>query len=201
MFDILTKSEVKVIVTRLKTRRAKQNAALNLAIFRLSCCCGMRRCEISGLKMSDFLDNPDRARMRIRKEATKGEYGKRRGRLIPIYWDRATLEDLRSWYKIRLAMGAKPDDPFVCCLKGGFIGKRLTPAKISSRWQHVISSILGPERSTLVPCHSGRRTYLSHVLSSGRSLVEARDAAGHRDIRTTSRYLFAIETDAPDIFG
>lgn len=200
MYDILTKDEVKLIVKRLKTRRSKTNAALNLAIFRLSCCSGLRRCEISGLIMADFLDNPVRPKMRIRKEATKGERGKRRGRLVPLYWDSASLDDLRSWYKIRLAMGAKPDDPFVCCLKGKYIGRRLTPAKISSRWRHVVS-ILGAERARLVPCHSGRRTYLSHVLSSGRSLVEARDAAGHRDIKTTSRYLYAIETDAPDLFG
>lgn len=200
MVDILTKDEIKLVAATLKSRRARENALLNLAIFRLSACCGLRRCEISGLIMSDFLDSPTRPFLRIRSEATKGEAGKRRGRVVPLFWDKGTLEDIRAWVEVRKRMGASASDPLVCCLKGKHRGSRLNPAKISLRWRYIVR-MLGPDRAKLIPCHSGRRTFLSHALAAGKSLVEVRDAAGHRDVKTTSIYLYAIETETPDIFA
>jgi integrase len=46
-----------------------------------------------------------------------------------------------------------------------------------------------------VTIHDGRHTFASHALAGGRSLVEVRDALGHRSIATTSLYLHLVEED------
>ena len=62
--------------------------------------------------------------------------------------------------------------------------------------------MLGEDRQRQTTLHSGRHTYVSHALHSGRSLVEVARAAGHKNIATTSLYSHLIEsTGLPDIFG
>jgi integrase len=43
--------------------------------------------------------------------------------------------------------------------------------------------------------HHGRHTVIGHALAGGRSLAEARDAAGHRNVSITSGYLLAAVDD------
>ena len=36
--------------------------------------------------------------------------------MMPLWWDAATLEDIKAWKREREEQGARPGDPFVCCL-------------------------------------------------------------------------------------
>ncbi len=78
--------------------RGNWRRKINLTIFRLSCCCGLRRQEMGFIKMKDVLLDGPRPCLRIRKSIGKG---KKRPRVVPLWWDKGTLEDLRKWYEFR----------------------------------------------------------------------------------------------------
>lgn len=197
---ILTADEVRKVLANLRYKQVP-NAKLNQTIFRLSCCCGLRVKEIVGLNVSDFIFVGPKPCVRVRRAITKGQESKRRARVVPLWWDKGTLDDLRAWHASRIEAGAQPDDPFVCGVSRVNSGKRLTTTLARKKWKTAIKS-LGSERVSQLGIHSGRRSFCSHALSVGRSLIEVRDAAGHSNVSTTSIYLYALERpDIPDIFG
>jgi integrase len=205
--QILQRDEIKKIVTTLRQRAkwygGKQSPKLSLAIFRLSCCCGLRRCEIRGLNMGDFILTGTRPVIRIRKDATKG-------RIDPLWWDKGTLADFLVWWEIRKKQGAGKDDPFIVALFTGGVGMARKPAKvlrrmtldgIACRWKSIMR-ILGKERAKQVSIHKGRHSFCSHSALMGRSIIEIQKAAGHASVDTTSIYLHLLERDnVPDVFG
>jgi integrase len=199
---ILTREEIASVLAYLKPRaQHSANKFRCLIIFRLSCCCGLRVKEICGLNLGDITTVGSRPAIRIRKAITKGQDEKRRARLVPLWWDSGTLEDLRSWVAYRRDLGAGPLDPFICCTDAGKVGQRRTARGTAKQWRSAIK-VLGPERVRQLSIHTGRHTFISQALHMGRKLPEVRDAAGHRSVGTTSGYLHMIEsTDVPDLFG
>ena len=198
---ILTREEIQSVLRDLH-RRAKGsiNSWQNLVVFRLSCCCGLRAMEICGLDVADVLVSGPRPCIRVRKAVTKGQAAKKRGRIVPLWWDRGTLEDLAEWREARI-MEAGEDAPFLCTRSYAARGNRLIPPMAAKRWRTAIRR-LGPERKKQISIHCGRHSFCSHALAMGRSLVEVKDAAGHRNIATTSIYLHYIgREDVPDLFG
>jgi integrase len=127
---ILTRRELAAVLADL-TRKAKRSPStrLNLVIFRLATCCGLRASEIAQLQLGDVRTEANRPHIRIRKGAAKGG----RGRMVPLWWDGGTLEDLRAWKAERLDEGADYDDPFVAPLHAD---------KPFSR--HTLRSAIGP---------------------------------------------------------
>jgi integrase len=209
---ILTMNEIVIVLADLR-RKAKRapNTLLNLIIFRLSCCCGLRRSEICGIDVGDFILNGDRPVLRVRKEISKGRHNvtltnpegkdRRRGRRVPLWWDAGTLADLRAWREIRRECGAENDDPFVVSRLAKADSKRMLHNTAATRWRTAIR-ILGPERVEQLSIHCGRHSFVSHSLHAGRTLTEVRDAVGHASINMTSRYAHLIESDnVPDTFG
>jgi integrase len=207
---ILTKNEVLLVLKDLERRsRRSINSFLNLIIFRLATCCGLRRKEISELNIGDVKLSGERPVIRIRKAATKGKHnvtptnptGKdyRKARRVPLWWDKGTLQDLMDWKRFRNT--SDPDAPFICSYTPRTLGARIPAKRLAERWPTAIR-VLGPERASSVSIHCGRHTFISHALHAGRSLVEVRDAAGHASVATTSIYLHAIESEnVPDLFA
>lgn len=196
---ILTREEVAAVLAdlarRCKRKKWSRRARVQRIIFRLSCCCGCRAKEICGLNLSDVEVGGGRPLIRIRKNNTKGREGRRRARVIPLWWDSGTLADLAEWKAMRIRMGATPNDPFVCSLKVGTEGNRISkPAFCNRIWRAAIRA-LGPERVSQLSVHCGRHSFISHALYAGVPLVDVRDAAGHRSIATTSIYLHAVPVD------
>ncbi len=207
---ILTREEVAAVLKDLKRRRRKVNAKQNLVIFRLSCCCGLRVKEICGINLGDVLTAGGRPCVRIRKEITKGRHNvtaanpegedKRKGRIVPLWWDQGTLDDLTAWKEFRLGQGASLGDPFICSLYKARLGMRLRTTIVADRWKTAIR-VLGEERVRMLSIHCGRHSFCSHSLFAGRSVVEVRDAAGHKSVNTTSLYSHLIERESvPDVF-
>ncbi len=200
MISILTVEEVQHVVSELrrKSKRSK-STHLNLTIFRLATGVGLRRCEIIGLNLNDLILTGPQPCVRVRKEVTKGQNGKKRARIVP-FWDGGTLEDVRHWVKFRMASGAKPEDPVCCTTYAVAVGKRLGDRKALARWKTAIKC-LGPERVKQLYLHTGRHTFCSHSLAAGHGIASVRDAMGHRSIHTTSIYAHIVEKEqVPDLY-
>ena len=191
-WKILEAEDIREVLKELK-RKSKRSIStkMNLIIFRLSTCCGLRVSEISGLKMRDVRLNEKRPHIRLPKGITK----RNKERRVPLWWDEGTLLDIETWKAERKSQGAKAGDYFVCSQSIDSFGNQLDRHNLRGRF---ISSckILGQERIERLTIHHGRHSFISHALARGRTLAEVRDAAGHANIATTSTYLhIAVDDD------
>ena len=79
---ILTRNEMATVLTDLRRRSGRSvNARMNLAIFRLASCCGLRASEIATLRLRDVHVGHSRPFLQIRKEIAK--CGK--ARRVPLF--------------------------------------------------------------------------------------------------------------------
>jgi len=188
---ILTRSELAAVLADLKRKAPRsKNTRLNLIIFRLACCCGLRVSEIAQLQIGDVRVDQARPHLRIRRGAAKGG----RSRMVPLWWDAGTLEDLRGWIANRVAGSGRTDRPLVASLRPGRELRVFSRHTLRKRFR-TACKILGPERLASLTIHHGRHTFLSHALAGGRTLAEVRDAAGHTNVTVTSGYLHAAVDD------
>ena len=190
---ILTRRELACVLNDL-AQRAPRSASVrkNRAIFRLGCCCGLRVSEIGALRLEDVCLGSGRPHLRVRPEGAKGK----KARVVPLWWDAGTLEDLTAWKREREEQGARPGEPFICCLWPSRFGRRLVRHTIRERFRTACKS-LGLERLRSITTHCGRHSFVSHALAGGRSLAEVQRAAGHSSLVTTSVYLHvAVDDDA-----
>jgi integrase len=163
------------------------NTRLNLVIFRLAACCGLRASEIAKLRVGDVHAELPRPHLRIQAGAAKGG----RPRYVPLWWDAGTLADIAAWATVRRDVGASADDPLVGSLRPGRAGTPLSRHTLRKRFR-TSCKVLGPERLKTLTIHHGRHTFISHALAGGRTLAEVRDAAGHASISVTSGYLHVV---------
>lgn len=188
---ILTRRELACVLDDLAGRAPRSmNVRMNLAIVRLSCCAGLRVSEIGALRLEDIHVASGRPHLRVRPEGAKGK----KARVVPLWWDAGTLEDVTAWKRERESQGARPSDPSICCLWPSRFGKRLIRHTIRERFRTACKS-LGLERLRTLTTHHGRHTFISHALAGGRSLAEVRLAAGHSSLHTTSAYLHVAVED------
>jgi integrase len=188
---ILTRRELAAVLNDLKRKAPRsKNTRLNLALFRLACCCGLRASEIAQLQVADVRTELARAHIRIRNGAAKGG----RSRMVPLWWDAGTLEDLAAWKAARLHDGAGADQPFLASLIPGRAVKPFSRHTLRKRFR-TACKVLGAARLESLTIHHGRHTFISHSLAGGRSLAEVRDAAGHCNVSITSGYLHVAVDD------
>ncbi|HEV2971726.1 MAG TPA: site-specific integrase [Pirellulales bacterium] len=190
---ILSRRELAAVLNDLKRKAPRsKNTRLNLALFRLDCCCGLRASEIAKLRVGDVRTELARPHIRIRNGASKGG----RPRIVPLWWDAGTLQDLAAWKAERLRAGAEYDEPFLASLIPGRNIKTFSRHTLRKRFRTACRS-LGAARLETLTIHHGRHTFISHALAGGRSLAEVRDAAGHANVSITSGYLHvAVEDEA-----
>jgi integrase len=188
---ILTRRELAAVLSDLKRKAPRsKNTRLNLVLFRLACCCGLRASEIAKLQVGDVRTELARPHIRIRCGASKGG----RSRMVPLWWDVGTLEDLAAWRNDRLALGASAGQPFLASLIPGRAVKSFSRHTLRKRFR-TACKILGAARLESLTIHHGRHTFISHALAGGRSLAEVRDAAGHANVSITSGYLHVAVED------
>jgi integrase len=190
---ILTRRELAAVLNDLKRKAPRsKNTRLNLALFRLACCCGLRASEIAKLRVGNVRTELTRPHIRIRNGAAKGG----RSRVVPLWWDAGTLEALRTWKNDRLALGARSEQPFLASLIPGRVIKPFSRHTLRKRFR-TACKVLGASRLETLTIHHGRHTFISHALAGGRSLAEVRDAAGHCNVSITSGYLHvAVDEEA-----
>jgi integrase len=135
-----------------------------------------------------------RPHIRIRNGASKGG----RSRVVALWWDAGTLEDLAAWKAERLRAGADYDEPFLASLIPGRLVKTFSRHTLRKRFR-TACKILGAARLESLTIHHGRHTFISHALAGGRSLAEIRDAAGHANVSITSGYLHVAVDDEANL--
>ncbi len=188
---ILTRGELGAVLADLARKAPRApNTRVNLIVFRLAACCGLRASEIAQLQIDDVRVDHPRPHLRIRACASKGG----RPRIVPLWWDGGTLADLTAWKQKRLDEGAGPQASYVCSLRPGRPDRPLSRHTLRKRFR-TACKILGKDRLATLTIHHGRHTFLSHALAGGRTLAEVRDAAGHWNITVTSGYLHAAVDD------
>jgi integrase len=189
---ILTRRELTLVLTDLKRKAPRSpGTRLNLVLFRLAVCCGLRASEIAALIVDDVRLGVARPHVRIRRGAAKGG----RSRTVPLWWDGGTLADIGAWCVERLRQGAMPGDSFLDSRRPGRSPTPLSRHTLRKRFR-TGCKVLGPERLRTLTIHHGRHTFISHALAGGRGLAEVRDAAGHANVSVTSAYLHsAIDDD------
>ena len=193
---ILSREEISRILSDLKRRsRRSVNSRMNLTIFRLATCCGLRVSEIVGLRVGDARLRLDRPYIYVRKETAK----RNKARRVPLWWDQGTLDDLTAWREERALQGAGPTDPFVCSQAKGSFGRPLDRFNARARFKSACRT-LGPDRVAELTIHHGRHSFVSHSVRH-RSLAEVRDAAGHANIATTSIYTHVATDDDGAVIG
>jgi integrase len=192
--QILTPAEVRQIVTGWQQRRpSSDNYGVCLAVFRLSCCLGLRSCEIAGLNLADLVCVGPSPALQIRAEITKAHNGKRRGRELPLdVLDTGMLQDITRWHERRMEQtGGDSYQPLVCRQSAGSRGRRFIPKEVQKRWKTAIRC-LGVARVSQISCHSGRHTFASFCLAQGVQPQLVRDWLGHSSLDVTSIYAHAV---------
>ena len=188
---ILTRRELAIVLAELKRKAPRsKNTRLNLILFRLAVCCGLRASEIAQLRLGDVRIEQTRPHIRIRRGASKGG----RPRTVPLWWDAGTLADLAAWKEERLRSAADPDEPFLVSLRPGREPVPFSRHTLRKRFRTACKP-LGAERLESLTIHHGRHTFISHALARGRTLAEVRDAAGHANVSITSTYLHVAVDD------
>ena len=188
---ILTRNEMATILTDLRRRSERSvNSRMNLAIFRLASCCGLRASEIATLRLRDVHVGHSRPFLQIRKEVAKCG----RARRVPLWWDVGTLEDIEAWKQFRQQQEAGTGDLLICSQQAHRLGQSLSRHALRRRFI-TACRILGKDRQNILTVHHGRHTFISHALAGGRTLAEVRDAAGHSSVGVTSVYLHVIVQD------
>jgi hypothetical protein len=70
--QILTRQELRLVLIDLTARKDRlANVHLNLALVRLTCCCGLRASEIGGLVLDDVRVGVARPYLQVRAETAK----------------------------------------------------------------------------------------------------------------------------------
>jgi integrase len=205
---ILRRNEISAVLDdfrrRLRRRQAGGNTRLNLTIFRLSCCCGLRVKEICGLAVQDVVAAGDGTPfVRVPAAITKGHRHRRTGqvarrtRIVPLRWDEDTRQDLLAWREFRQSRGAGLDDPFVCGQSTANSGRPLKTSQVAKKWKSAIRA-LGPERVRQLSIHCGRHSFITHALYGGIPIIHVSRAAGHASIATTNAYAHLLDdVDVP----
>ena len=187
----LTRRELSAVLAELARKSLRSpNTRMNLILFRLAACCGLRASEIAQLQLGDVRVELARPHLQIRAGAAKGG----RGRMVPLWWDAGTLADLTAWKSQRLKQGAGEQAIYLASLRPGHHSSALSRHTLRKRFR-TACTILGEERLATLTIHHGRHTFLSHALAGGRTLAEVRDAAGHSNITITSAYLHVAVDD------
>jgi integrase len=192
---ILTRREIANVLADLKRKAPRSpGTRLNLVLFRLACCCGLRASEIAALQIDDVRVGIARPHIRIRRGAAKGG----RPRTVPLWWDAGTLADITAWHAERVDHGAPPSASFLDSHRPGREPRPLSRHTLRKRFR-TACKVLGPDRLRTLTIHHGRHTFISHALAGGRTLAEVRDAAGHANVSITSGYLHVAVDDAAEI--
>ena len=180
---ILSLAEIRTVLAELgKRARRSVTAKQRLVIFRLATCCGLRANEIALLALDHLRTECEHPYIKLLGAITKYH----RAREVPLWWDEGTMQDMAWWKTWRLGQGAQPAAPVVYHLEGKHRGEALSRVDIWYRYKTALR-ILGPERASDLHTHSGRHSFVSHMLKH-HSLAEVQEAAGHRNVATTGLY-------------
>jgi integrase/recombinase XerD len=167
----LTAAQLKSILKQPYTSPSIINTR-DIALMALMAGAGLRRTEVSALKLSDF------SMIDQLVVIHKGKGNRTRTQYLPVW----VLEYLSSWLTVR----GKNDGPLFCVVLNGKViqGRGVSPetvySVVTARTNHVLGEKFTP--------HDMRRTYISSLLANGVDISTVSKLAGHKSIITTQLY-------------
>ncbi|TMP59333.1 hypothetical protein CWB77_14045 [Pseudoalteromonas sp. S1610] len=144
----------------------------DISLLALMAGAGLRRSEVSALRLSDFSMADQLVVIH------KGKGNRTRTQYLPVW----VLEYLSSWLTVR----GKNEGPLFCVVLNGKViqARGISPETIYSvvtaRTNHVLGEKFTP--------HDMRRTYISSLLANGVDISTVSKLAGHKSIITTQLY-------------
>ena len=175
--EILTQDQIKRVINYQKNTR---HSARNICLIHLSIFLGMRVGEIAKLTIGDLFVEGWKLKEEavLRKEYCKNN--KARSLYLTYLPLRKAIEEYAN-VRRQDCQELKPSDmkkPFILSQKGG----AWNPAALQQLYKKMYSQVgLGEMFSS----HSGRRTFISNLISAGVDLKSVSTLAGHSHISTT----------------
>ena len=172
---VLAPDDVRLLLRHVDGRRHRYRDRVMVL---LSFKAGLRACEIAGLEWPMLLDTSDTVddQIILARGITKGGHN----RSVPIH------RQLKiALIKLHCRAGRPRDGPVIMSERGD----HLTAASVVNWFRDAYSAI------GLNGCssHSGRRTFITNaarvIATTGGSLRDIQELAGHRSLTTTERYI------------
>ena len=174
----LTKAEIKRVI---QFQESGRHSVRNVCLVHLSCLTGMRVGEISQLKLKDVVNDSwvVKDEVVLPKSYTKTNktrvvylvHKELRSSLEKLIQERRktiTLNETRRW----------KEQPVFVSQKGG----RFSSGSLQRTYKNMYMSVgLGE----MVSSHSGRRTFITNLISSGIDMKTVSTLSGHSSIQTT----------------
>ncbi len=170
----LTAAEIEMALSHIATR---EHAVRNRCLFITSVLAGFRVSELAALTIADVRNADGTVRSEIYLASHRVKHGHARTVYIStrLQAEFATYIASRTWHT--------NTQPFFYSARGprcGFSANTLA--------QHFFWMYKGAGISN-ASSHSGRKTFLTSLAGQGVSVFVLASLAGHRDIKTTSRYI------------
>ena len=175
---LLTKDEIKRVV---QFQESGRHSVRNVCLVHLSCLTGMRVGEISKLKLKDVVNDSwvIKDEVVIPKEYTKTN----KTRVVYLVHKelRSSLEKLIQERRKTIILNETrrwKEQPVFVSQKGG----RFSSGSLQRTYKNMYMSVgLGE----MVSSHSGRRTFITNLISSGIDMKTVSTLSGHSSIQTT----------------
>lgn len=144
----------------------------DISLLALMAGAGLRRSEVSALRLSDFSMADQLVVIH------KGKGNRTRTQYLPVW----VLEYLSSWLTVR----GKNEGPLFCVVLNGKViqSRGVSPETIYSVITARTTDVLGEKFTP----HDMRRTYISSLLANGVDISTVSKLAGHKSIITTQLY-------------
>ena len=171
---LLTKKEIQNVI---QFQKSSRHSIRNICLVNMSIYLGMRVGEIAQLKMGDVVneDLSIKEQVVLRKEYTKTN----QTRVVYLVHKevRKSLTDYINYRKECDGNVKSNKALFVSQKKSGF-----SPRTLQRLYKNMYRSVIGDE---MVSSHSGRRTFITTLISSGIDMKTVSTLAGHSSIQTT----------------
>ncbi|MDE2057166.1 MAG: site-specific integrase [Betaproteobacteria bacterium] len=174
----LNEQELRRVVDYVATRK---HAVRNRCIVLTSFLSGMRVGEIANLKYSDVVtaDNKIKTEIYLTADQTKGSEGRR------VFINNKLRKEYQKY--ITDYQPQSPQDKFFYSQKGKSVG--FTPNSLAQYFHYLYRSAQIEGASS----HSGRRSFATTISSKGVGIKVLQKLLGHKNIQTTSVYIFASD--------
>ena len=170
----LTKKEIQNVI---QFQKGSRHSIRNICLVNMSIYLGMRVGEIAQLKMGDVVneDLSIKEQVVLRKEYTKTN----QTRVVYLVHKevRKSLTDYINYRKECDGNEKSNKALFVSQKKSGF-----SPRTLQRLYKNMYRSVIGDE---MVSSHSGRRTFISNLITQGIDMKTVSTLAGHSSIQTT----------------
>ena len=170
----LTKKEIQNVI---QFQKSSRHSIRNICLVNMSIYLGMRVGEIAQLKMGDVVneDLSIKEQVVLRKEYTKTN----QTRVVYLVHKevRKSLTDYINYRKECDGNVKSNKALFVSQKKSGF-----SPRTLQRLYKNMYRSVIGDE---MVSSHSGRRTFISNLITQGIDMKTVSTLAGHSSIQTT----------------